>query len=286
MKFHLLSFLLTMRYYPTPTNGFAGQLGPQHQRHGDFEKATISTERSSYDAQKSSIMIDNKPFEITWQKEVADQLRDQLNRKHKKEDSDDSPLMVSLVGIPGSGKSTSCNILKELLSDVGFMVLPFDGYHYPLDYLKELPNSKEMIYRRGAPDTFDVPALKRDLERIKYGSEPIVKLPDFNHEIADPEDDAHTFDREHTNIVLCEGLYLLHDEHGFEEVKNLFDTSIYMDANVDDCVGRLKVRNKCIPGYTPEEIEIRCEEVDRVNALTVEKSKKHAHFVVDTCPVY
>jgi pantothenate kinase len=81
---------------------------------------------------------------------------------------------------------------------------------------------------------------------------------------------------------LCEGLYLLHDEGGWETTKDFFDYNIFVDADVDTCIERLKIRNKCIPGYTEDEIEMRCEEVDRVNAMTVDRSKKRADLVVES----
>jgi len=54
---------------------------------------------------------------------------------------------------------------------------------------------------------------------------------------------------------------------------------------VDVCIERVKIRNQCIPGYTPEEIEVRCEKVDRVNAMTVMRSKDRAHVVVDSSAI-
>ena len=83
-------------------------------------------------------------------------------------------------------------------------------------------------------------------------------------------------------MVICEGLYLLHADDGWEDVASLFDLKIFLVSNVDVCIERVKVRNKCIPGYTAEEIEIRCEKVDRVNAMTVMKSKDRADIVVNS----
>ena len=68
----------------------------------------------------------------------------------------------------------------------------------------------------------------------------------------------------------------MHQGDGWENIKSFFDYIIYIEIGVDTCVARLKERNKCIPGYTPEEIEIRCEVVDRANAETVEKSRIYA----------
>jgi len=160
------------------------------------------------------------------------------------------------------------------------MVLPMDGYHYSLDELRQMKDPEDKIYRRGAPDTFNPHKLKADLNRILFGDEPTVSIPGFDHAVGDPQADQHTFIRGQHNIVICEGIYLLHDSDGWEDVKNYLDYGICIQASVDACVGRLKERNKCIPGYTEEEIEVRCEVVDRRNAEVSQHSQRFANLVV------
>lgn len=193
------------------------------------------------------------------------------------------PYMVALVGIPGSGKSTSALALASLLGESGIetMVMPHDGYHYPLDDLKRLPDAEDVIYRRGAPDTFDSRVLLRDLKRIRDGDEEVIKLPAFDHARGDPEPDAHIFERNRQQVVLCEGLYLLHNGDGWKEVADMFDLKVFMNADIEQCMERIKARNQCIPGYTPQEIAIRADKVDRINALTVLRSKSRADVIVD-----
>jgi len=122
-----------------------------------------------------------------------------------------------------------------------------DGFHLPLQALAERPNAADMIYRRGAPDTFDPAGLARELSRIAYGDEPTVSIPGFDHAQGDPVPEQHTFEREQHQIVICEGIYLLHDDHGWESIKSFFDWTLYIDADVDACIERLKERNKVIP---------------------------------------
>jgi len=81
-------------------------------------------------------------------------------------------------------------------------------------------------------------------------------------------------------VVICEGLYLLHDDEGWEGTAEHFDFKIFIDADVDSCIDILKIRNRCIPGYTVEEIDVRCDAVDRVNAYTVMKSSDKADVIV------
>jgi pantothenate kinase len=229
-------------------------------------------------------------FIETWEKPqgeiILKRMQEWKKEAHSQEEGDLSrrPYMVSISSIPGSGKSVSALLLASVLENFGYptMVCPHDGYHYPLDYLRTYPDAEDVVYRRGAPETFDPHALMRDLGRIRNGKEDIVKVPSFDHTKGDPEPGTHIFDRNQHQIVLCEGLYLLHDQDGWEGVRDYFDYCIFLNADIDLCIERVKIRNQCIPGYTPEEIEIRCEKVDRVNALTVFRSKSRADVVVDS----
>jgi len=188
--------------------------------------------------------------------------------------------MVALVGMPGSGKTTAARALERLIWP-SCLVLPMDGYHVPMSVLRERPDAADAIYRRGAPDTFDAEALKASLRQIRCASVPTkVMLPDFDHAVGDPAPNVITFDRQRHRIVLVEGLYLLHAGEGWAGTSDLFDYKIYIDTAEDVCIDRVKERNKVIPGYTPEEIDVRCEKVDRANAHVVQKTAGKANVRV------
>ena len=219
-------------------------------------------------------------FVGTWEPDMADRIAQSI----KKLSPSQLPYMVGLVGTPGSGKSVSAFLLANELEERGIetMVMPHDGYHYPLDYLRSFPDPEDAIYRRGAPDTFDPHALLRDLLRVKEGVEDLIKLPAFDHHKGDPEPDKHIFNRHKHKVVLCEGLYLFHNSDGWENIAPILELKIFMNSDIDICMERVKIRNLCIPGYTPEEIAVRVEKVDRVNALKVLSSKSRADVIVDS----
>jgi pantothenate kinase len=154
-----------------------------------------------------------------------------------------------------------------------------DGYHYSIAGLRNFPDPDAAIYRRGAPDTFDAESLLTDLRRIRNGEEEVISLPGFDHAVGDPEPGAHSYHRDQHRIVICEGLYLLHNADGWEEISDCFDLTIFVDANLDLCMERLKIRNACIPGYTLEEIAFRVDAIDRKNAITVGQGRDRAHIV-------
>lgn len=218
---------------------------------------------------------------VTWEPEIS-----QILHQLSKISNPSRPFMVGVVGIPGSGKSTSCETIKSMLEEINgiedsVLVMPMDGYHYSMAELSRMENATDVIYRRGAPDTFHPAALARDLERIAHGGEDEIHIPGFDHAKGDPEPNQHTFHRNKHRIVICEGLYLLHDQDGWEHIQKFLDWTIFIQADLDVCMTRLKERNKSIPGYTPEEIEIRCDIVDRANAVLASKTAgKYAAQVV------
>jgi len=219
--------------------------------------------------------LDAIPAEPTRQlAEVASMLRARAAEKNAGE-----PLLVALAGMPGAGKSTTGAALAKCLGELSFVV-PVDGYHLPLARLRQFPDADAAVYRRGAPDTFDPASLHRTLASLRSTGPKEVLFPGFDHAVGDPVLDAWRFDRNKHKIVVAEGLYLLHECDGWEGIAELFDLRIYLDADEDECIARVRERNSVIPGYTVEEMTVRVEEVDRVNARIVEKSRARADVVL------
>jgi len=162
----------------------------------------------------------------SWEPDVADQIKRRLESLDRggKNGRGGRPLMVGLVGPPGSGKGVGGLIVADLLEQSGIhtAIVPHNGYHYPLEYLRTFPEPEDMIYRRGAPDTFHAQALIRDLLRIRDGDEEVITTPGFDHAEGDPQPDKHNFDRNVHSVVICEGLYLLHDADGWEGIRKVF----------------------------------------------------------------
>jgi hypothetical protein len=94
------------------------------------------------------------------------------------------------VMFPISGKTISTMVVANHLEQsygISCFILPHDGYHYPLAHLRTaFADPEDVIYRRGAPETFDADAFLRDLQRIQSGEEVLIALPGFDHAKGDP----------------------------------------------------------------------------------------------------
>lgn len=134
--------------------------------------------------------------------------------------------LIGLTGGPGSGKSTLANHLMSHFSDqpnAQIVCLSMDGFHLSKAQLQALPNAEEAVARRGAPWTFDSAAFVERVEKIKqsYQKENVL-WPSFDHSLGDPIEDDLTINKD-ANVVLVEGLYLLHQQDGWQVSKDLFD---------------------------------------------------------------
>ena len=86
---------------------------------------------------------------------------------------------IALAGPPASGKSTISNKLNEDLNAKGFPseILQMDGFHFDDGVL----SSKNLLSRKGSPETFDVMGLKNFL--IRLANEPEVVIPIFDRSL-------------------------------------------------------------------------------------------------------
>ena len=104
-------------------------------------------------------------------------------------------VLVSVVGVPGSGKTT---LSEQLVVEVNraaksgvCCVVPMDGFHLPKKALDAMADPVEAHRRRGAPFTFDPEGLLDMVKRIKTaGDQEVVKGPGWDHSVGDPLQDA------------------------------------------------------------------------------------------------
>ncbi len=197
-------------------------------------------------------------------------------------ESSEARRVIGLAGLPGAGKSTFAARLAAQVNAATapdtMMALGMDGFHFSKARLRQFPDPDAAFARRGAPWTFDAPALLRKLRELR--GERTVSWPSFEHEIGDPIADAFTV-APATRLVLVEGLYLLHPADDFAPVGQFFDERWFLDVPWQIARERLVTRHRAAWNWSRAQAEKRVEENDARNAELVWQTRVAADRLVE-----
>lgn len=180
--------------------------------------------------------------------------------------------LVALAGAPGSGKSTLAEALLSALGE-GAAIMPMDGYHLDnalLDQRGDRP-------RKGAPWTFDVAGLARDLARLRADDGPVL-VPVFDRRLDLSRASAREIGPE-ARLVIVEGNYLLLNQSPWDALAPLWDLTLALDVPEDVLRARLIAR-WLDHGHDPAAAEARALANDLPNALTVRAHSRPADLVI------
>ena len=146
----------------------------------------------------------------------------------------DTPRVPFVIGIAGSvavGKSTTSRVLQALLSSwpghPRVSLVTTDGFLLPQRVLE----SRELVQRKGFPESYDVRRLLRFMADVKSGV-PEVSAPVYSHLAYDVVPGQFEV-VQNPDIVIVEGLNVLQAGSGVF-VSDFFDFSIYVDAHESD----------------------------------------------------
>jgi pantothenate kinase len=176
------------------------------------------------------------------------------------------PVMLGIVGPPGSGKSTLTDALLGALTH--WSLVQMDGFHLSNEVLLALGRRD----RKGAPDTFDVGGFVSLLARVRMESG-VVYGPRFRREIEEPIAGSIAIDCASVG-VLVEGNYLLYDDYGWSAVAPMLDAIWYVDTPSDECRSRLVERASIT--YGPVDGPAWVANVDEPNAALVRACRMRA----------
>ncbi len=231
-----------------------------------------------------------------------------LNRTRKaflEMENERVPYIIGIAGSVAVGKSTTARIMKELISSwensLNVYIITTDGFLYPNEELKR----RNIIERKGFPESYDLKSMIKFLYRIKSGVSHL-KAPFYSHLKYDivPEEEIEIVN---PDIILFEGLNVLqsHSDRindNFHDlmVSDFFDFSIYVDAEEETIkewfIQRfLKLKetafkdpNSYFRKYAsiPDEdaIKIGLDIWERINGLNlrmnIERTKYHAQLIL------
>ncbi|GEO66769.1 type I pantothenate kinase [Levilactobacillus spicheri] len=139
------------------------------------------------------------------------------------------PFIIGIAGSVAVGKSTAARLLEVLLNHyfVGqrIQLITTDGFLYSNEELKK----RNLMARKGFPESYNMPALINFLNEVKSGA-PLIKAPLYSHKIYDVVPDQFEY-IVHPDILIVEGINTLQlptNEQIY--VSDFTDFSIYVDA--------------------------------------------------------
>ena len=147
--------------------------------------------------------------------------------------------IFAIAGPPGAGKSTLAAALVAAVEAhaPGLAALvPMDGYHFDNAVLEARGHRP----RKGAPFTFDVDGLERDLARIRAGGR-AVAVPVFDRPLDLARAGARIVPAE-ARLVVVEGNYLLLDEPPWDALAPQFDRTLFVEIDEAELARRLVAR--------------------------------------------
>ncbi|SFK07577.1 hypothetical protein SAMN04488569_100872 [Marinilactibacillus piezotolerans] len=184
----------------------------------------------------------------------------------------DSRVVAYLAAPPGAGKTTLSQLLELLYKEqklpYSFQSISIDGFHYKRKYLMnnwiEVSGEKKSLNSvKGSPESFDLEALKERIRLLTEGN--VTKWPMYDRKLHDVSEETIVVDAE---IVLIEGNYLLLDEPGWKELKNIADLTVFIEAKEKSLKSRL-IERKMLGGLSLTEAESFYEQSDQRNVIRV-----------------
>ena len=172
-------------------------------------------------------------------------------------------VFVAIAGPPASGKTTLCESLETSLSQqTSVAVVAMDGFHYDNQILKD----KNLLERKGAPNTFDVTGLYLLLNGLKNQTMPMA-VPVFDRTLDLARNSARLISPE-DKIILVEGNYLLCEQAPWNTLAACFDYTACLNVTEDELERRL-VQRWLNHDHTPEQAKQRAHSNDLPNAKYV-----------------
>lgn len=175
-------------------------------------------------------------------------------------------VLIAVAGAPGSGKSSLAERAVELINDgqaASAAIFPMDGYHYDDGVLEVMGR----LAFKGAIDTFDAHGFRHMLLRLKANADDATAIPVFDRSIEIARAGGRLI-AQSTDIIICEGNYLLASQAPWDQLKPIFDFTVFVDVEEGELRRRLQERWRGF-GLKQADITRKVEENDLPNGMAI-----------------
>ncbi len=179
-------------------------------------------------------------------------------------------LIVGIAGGTGSGKTTVVRKIIERLPEGEVVVIPQDAYYKDNS---ALPLEERQEINFDHPHSIEFELLVDHL--IKLKNRESVEQPVYSYLTCTRADKTiEVFPR---HVIIVEGILILTSE----QLRDLLDIKVYVDADADDRLGRVIKRDIIERGRSVSKVLERYERtVKPMHLQFVEPSKKYADLII------
>ena len=193
-------------------------------------------------------------------------------------------ILVGVAGPPGSGKSTvmehvvnSINVMPSSGRRLQAVGVSLDGFHYTRAQLDTFDDPIDAHRRRGAPWTFDVPAILEFIHLLQgsktdLSSRVDLAAPTFDHAVKDPVAGGCIITAA-ADIVVLDGNYVLYDQDGWRDVTQALDFRVFI--HVEDAVARVRVAKRHVFADIEPTLESGEKRYDSNDGLNAKLIREH-----------
>jgi uridine kinase len=158
------------------------------------------------------------------------------------------PYIVGITGGSGSGKTYFLKSLINSFKPEEVCLISQDNYYKPR-HLQ--PIDENGVYNFDTPSSIDFEQYAADIIKLKEGEK--IEKAEYTYNNPNATPSILTF--EPAQLIIVEGIFVFY----FEEIANLLDLKIFMDAKDHIKLKRRIIRDKFERGYDIEDVLYRYE---------------------------
>ena len=179
-------------------------------------------------------------------------------------------LIVGIAGGTGSGKTTVVRKVIEAFTTDQVIVIPQDSYYRDN---REISLEERQKINFDHPDSVEFSLLIDHLKQLKLGKD--VEMPVYSYLTCLRSEE--TIKIMPSRVVLVEGILILTDVG----LRNLMDIKVFVDADADDRLGRVILRDIAERGRSVMNVLERYNETVKPSHLQfIEPSKRYADVII------
>jgi len=179
-------------------------------------------------------------------------------------------LIIGIAGGTGSGKTTVVNRIIQSLPPGEVVIIPQDSYYRDNSHLP-LEQRQEMNFDH--PDSIEFELLTEHLKTLKSGSS--IEQPIYSYLTCTRAKEIVPIQPRH--VIIVEGILIF----SCEELRNLMDIKVFVDADADDRLSRVIARDIVERGRSVNKVLERYEKtVKPMHLQFIEPTKRYADIIV------